>query len=228
MVAVLLLSLTAITACKKIKIDDVAIESLTEECIAFNAEDVMLNLDATPSIVYGSTVLDYYPNETEARQALQRIKYYGYDEKCTCADGTFTDESGAELDPRGMVYYLKDGQAITGSAIEEEDCLPFNPEKLVAKKLGNNWTIVERPGHLMFAFGNDKAACTNALAVIKKHGFTESCFVGRPMASMQYLKGDNIEASGTAPNLASLPLVSGTSSGGATSPNSNPTITTKQ
>ena len=42
-------------------------------------------------------------------------------------------------------------------ANSSEDCLPFDPEKLVAKKsLDGNWYLIEKPGHSMFGFEKTK------------------------------------------------------------------------
>ncbi len=42
--------------------------------------------------------------------------------------------------------------------------------------------------HWMFSFGSKEDEARQALAIIKKYGFTRSCFVGRPNASFQYMR----------------------------------------
>lgn len=184
----LFLLVLAFAACKKVKIGDVDTNPL-EECISFSPTELELNSDSVPVLLYGNEVIDYFPNVEEGEKALKTIQYFGFNKKCRCGNGELTSRQGTEMDVRLMEYWLKDDHAMNGDDLEE-DCISFNPDKLVARKLGKNWTIVERPGHLMFAFGKNKQACINALKVIKKYGFTESCFVGRALPSMQYLKGE--------------------------------------
>jgi hypothetical protein len=55
------------------------------------------------------------------------------------------------------------------------------------KKVGSNWLIVDG-SHSMFNFGKKKNEAYQALKMIKKYGFTYSCFVGRPGPSFKYLR----------------------------------------
>ena len=68
-----------------------------------------------------------------------------------------------------------------------EDCIAFNPATAQVKFLNNDWKIVDG-NHWMFSFGNKEDEARQALAIIKKYGFTRSCFVGRPNASFQYMR----------------------------------------
>ena len=69
----------------------------------------------------------------------------------------------------------------------QEDCIPFNPNTTTVKNINGRWKIVDG-NHWMFDFGNKKAEAEKAYSIIKKYGFTRSCFVGRPDPSFQYLK----------------------------------------
>lgn len=181
------------TACKKVKISEID-SNPTEECISFAPSELALHSDSNDvyRLQYGAEVIDFFPNIEEGTKTLETIQYYRFNKKCRCGSGSLTNNQGEELDARMMEYWLKDHHGMTGET-KDEDCISFNPDRLIARKLGKNWTIVERPGHLMFSFGNSKYDCINALKVIKKYGFTESCFIGRRLPSMQYLKGGTIE-----------------------------------
>jgi hypothetical protein len=39
----------------------------------------------------------------------------------------------------------------------------------------------------MFDFGSKESEARQTFAIIKKYGFTNSCFVGRPNAKLSYL-----------------------------------------
>ena len=43
-------------------------------------------------------------------------------------------------------------------------------------------------GQWLFDFGKNETEARKALAVIKRHGFTRSCFVGRPNPDFTYLR----------------------------------------
>ena len=53
--------------------------------------------------------------------------------------------------------------------------------------MDGRWKIVDGD-HWMFDFGNKQKEANQALAIIKKHGFTRSCFVGRPGPSFKYMR----------------------------------------
>jgi hypothetical protein len=54
------------------------------------------------------------------------------------------------------------------------------------------WWIVDG-SHLLFYFGNNRSEAQLSLDVINKFGFTNTCYIGRPDASMQFLKvGDSV------------------------------------
>ncbi|NTV98325.1 MAG: hypothetical protein HGA70_04095, partial [Chlorobiaceae bacterium] len=50
-----------------------------------------------------------------------------------------------------------------------------------------SWKIVDG-SHWVFDFGGKEAEARAAFAIIKKYGFTRSCYVGRPNPSFQYLR----------------------------------------
>lgn len=69
-----------------------------------------------------------------------------------------------------------------------EDCIGHNLSSLSVTDRGGTggWTITDGSS-LMFAFGAARSEAESALAIIRRHGFTKTCYVGRPGPSMQYL-----------------------------------------
>jgi len=71
------------------------------------------------------------------------------------------------------------------------DCVGHSLDNLKLMSKGwwfwRRWWIVDG-SHLVFYFGNNKAEAQASLDVIKKFGSTSTCYIGRPDASMQYLR----------------------------------------
>tara|TARA_Y100000385_G_scaffold279612_1_gene329510 strand:- start:279 stop:926 length:648 start_codon:yes stop_codon:yes gene_type:complete len=140
--------------------------------------------------------LYYFPNFEEAVKTKIVLEHYQTKFICKCGEGYYTNSTGEE-NPNSLImqYQLAyDTSGIGNNEINSynnssEDCLPFDPEKLVAKKsLDGNWYLIEKPGHSMFGFGKNEEECVKALSVIKKYGFNQSCFIGRANPSFSYLK----------------------------------------
>ena len=68
----------------------------------------------------------------------------------------------------------------------KEDCIGFNPGNTQVKRIDGRWKIVDG-SHWMFDFGNKQSEARQALRVIKHYGMDQSCFVGRPDPSFQYM-----------------------------------------
>ncbi|MEM9920986.1 MAG: hypothetical protein AAF990_22995 [Bacteroidota bacterium] len=111
----------------------------------------------------------------EARKALRIIKQYKVTQSC------FVGRPGPSLE-----YLLRQGKAPTG-AIAQEDCVSFNPRTIKVKRINGRYKIVDG-SHWVFDFGNSKAEAVKSLNIIKKHGFTKSCYVGRPGPSFEYMR----------------------------------------
>ena len=186
--------LFSLSSCERLtfkKADGIAKEdckTLGEISLVKNENDIW-QLNNDDSLLY------YFPTEEEALETKDKLNYYKATSLCECGKGPATFENGEENGNATLMLYqlTEDGTGIGNSeensyGNDYEDCLPFNPESLVAKKVGGNWTIVEKPGHLMFSFDDDKQACYDALNIIKKYNFTQSCFIGRPNPSFHYLK----------------------------------------
>ncbi|NTV92689.1 MAG: hypothetical protein HGA72_05300 [Chlorobiaceae bacterium] len=148
-----------------------------EDCIAFNSASTTLrNIDGRWTIADGGHLLfNFGPNRSEALQALRIIKYYRMNLSCFVG----------RPDP-SFQYLLVNGNAPQGS-MPGEDCVSFNPNSIEVKNIGGSWKIVDG-SHWIFDFGSKEDEARKAFAIIKKHGFTRSCYVGRPNASFQYLR----------------------------------------
>jgi len=68
-----------------------------------------------------------------------------------------------------------------------EDCVGFNPHTIEVKQVQGSWKIVDG-NHWMFDFGSNRDEAEQSAAIIRKYGFTQSCFVGRPGPSFTYLR----------------------------------------
>jgi subtilisin family serine protease len=66
-----------------------------------------------------------------------------------------------------------------------EDCLAFNPQTTSVIQVNGVWTIADDGSDLILAFPS-KAEADQSLSIIKKYGFSNICFTGRPDPSMMY------------------------------------------
>lgn len=71
------------------------------------------------------------------------------------------------------------------------DCIDHNLSNLKLRSQGwwfwKKWWIVDG-SHMLFFFGTNRSEAQQSLDVIKKFGFTSTCYIGRPDPSMQYLR----------------------------------------
>ena len=147
-----------------------------EDCIRFNPDHAHLERGAGKwRIVANGMLLKSFDKKREARKALRVIKRYRTNKQC------FVGRPGPSLE-----YYLKGNQSPVGP-MAGEDCLSFNPGNAKVKKINNRWKIVDG-NHWLMDFGNKKGEAHKAMRIIRKHGFSKSCFVGRPGPSMSYLR----------------------------------------
>lgn len=149
--------------------------SIKEDCVNFNPK----NLSVKPSggkylLVDGNHSLKAFPNKAEAYQAMKIIQHYGINQSCFVGrpNPSFT-------------YLLVNGKAPSGN-VSGDDCLSFNPNTVSLKKVNNSWKIVDG-SQWMFDFGTNYTEAKQAFQIIKKYGFTQSCFVGRPNPDLQYM-----------------------------------------
>lgn len=151
-------------------------EPIDQDCLGFDPTDLDVRSDNSDRwlLTDGRSRMKIFEDPTEAVRTMKIIQYYGMDSHC------FVGRPNASLE-----YWLVDGQAPTGP-MAGEDCVSFDPSNLSVRTSGNQWLLVDG-NHSLFAFPNE-AEAEQARNIIQKHGFTKSCFVGRPDPSMTYLR----------------------------------------
>jgi len=88
-------------------------------------------------------------------------------------------------------FSCKEAAAVTPvgpavAVVAKEDCVSFNPRTATVQRIGRSWKIVDG-SHWMFDFGTKRTEAEQALRIIKRYGMDQSCFVGRPDPSFQYM-----------------------------------------
>jgi len=147
-----------------------------EDCIGFNTPKVRYVKEGTQYLITdGYSRMLMAPNLAEAKKIVSTIRFYQLNRQC------FVGRPQASFS-----YYTKSGNAPVG-AMPGEDCISFNPNTIEVKKINNRWKIVDG-NHWMFDFEEKKEEAEQTLCLILKHGFTKTCFIGRPNPSMQYLR----------------------------------------
>jgi hypothetical protein len=151
--------------------------SIDQECIPFNPETAELkNIDGRWSIVDGDRLLFSFGSQMlHAQKALSIIRHYRMNQSCSAGS--------PETEFR---YLLVNGKAPQGS-MPREDFASFNPNAIEVKSIGGRWKIVDG-SNWIFDFGNREEDARKAFAIIKKYGFTRTCYVGRPNPTFIYLR----------------------------------------
>jgi hypothetical protein len=148
-----------------------------EDCVSFNPQTARVaQIRGSWKIIDGRHWLfDFGQKRPEAEQALRIIKHYGMNQSCFVGR------------PRpSFQYLLVSGNAPEGG-MPGEDCVAFDPQWVSVVQIKGSWKIVDGR-HWLFDFGANKDEAMMALEIIKRYGFTHSCFVGRPNASFTYLR----------------------------------------
>ena len=154
----------------------VAPAPLSEDCVSFNPSTATLKrVNNRWKIVDGDHwMFDFGDNQVEAALAINYIDRYGANQSCFVG----------RPDP-SMTYLLKSGAALSGDA-PGEDCVGWNLNTIEVSNAGGTWRLVDG-NHSIMSFSN-RAEAVKALQVVKKHRFSEQCFVGRPGPSLTYFK----------------------------------------
>jgi hypothetical protein len=163
-----------------------------EDCITFNPDNCRVDwIQGSYKVVDGTMwLLDFGSNKDEAYKALEIIQNYRLNSQC------FVGRPNA-----AMEYWLANGAAPAGS-LSGEDCLSFDPANIQVSYVGGNYKIVD--GNMwILDFGQKKAEAVEAYDLIKKYGFSEICYVGRPQPSMTYFKKSSVAT----PRLAVNPSI---------------------
>ena len=148
-----------------------------EDCIAFNSSTVGIQqVDGRWKVVDGSHWLfDFGSDRVSAQKALQVITHYRMNRSCFVGR------------PAPSFAYLLAKGGVPEGPMAGEDCVAFDPARIRVSKIKDRWKIVDG-SHWLFDFGGNETEAREALAIIKRYGFTQSCFVGRPKADFSYLR----------------------------------------
>lgn len=150
-----------------------------EECYSFNlASTAVVNKGGNWAIVDSTrpnlTIASFPGNQkADAELTLDIIKKYRMNQVCFAKPGV------------AFQYELVSGQAPTG-VYAREVCRNFDPGALSVSNIQGRWKIVERT-NVLFDFGSNEAQARLVLNIIRKHGFTRSCFVGKPVIGFHYM-----------------------------------------
>jgi murein DD-endopeptidase MepM/ murein hydrolase activator NlpD len=149
---------------------------LPEDCVSFNPNNLTIQASGGQHLlVDGGRFLFSFPNLQEATTARNILRQYGVNQSC------FVGRPDASFE-----YLLVNSRSPVGPA-SGEDCVSFTPALLTLNTLSDGRVQMVSGNNALYVFPNMLEA-GNALSVIKKYGFNSSCFVGRPDASLQYLR----------------------------------------
>lgn len=148
---------------------------LKQDCLAFDLDKLELKAESGRYLLTdGRSRMKVFPNRNEARQALRTIKHYRMNQHC------FVGRPNPSME-----FWIANGQAPTGS-MAGEDCIGFDPARLKLQQEGSQWLMTDGRSR-MRVFPNRNEA-EQALAIIRKYGFTQTCYIGRPDPSMTYFR----------------------------------------
>ncbi|WP_395648335.1 hypothetical protein [Terricaulis sp.] len=151
-------------------------ERVSEDCTGFTPGNLqVVNIRGSWKIVDGSHwIADFGPNRAEADSALALVRRYGFTSQC------FVGRPDAS-----MTYWVRGDRVPDGSPTRMEDCLTINPANIQAQNVRGSWKIVDGSTWVL-DFGANRSEAEQAAAIIRYHGITRQCFVGRPDPSMTY------------------------------------------
>jgi hypothetical protein len=163
-------------------VNEIAPPFIPEDRIAFNRANVAaVQVGGRWKVAEGSHwMIDTGTNEGLARRAVEIINHYKLSSMCFVGRPRCGD-----VEP--MMYWLTDAGRAPSGNLAGEDRIPFDPAHLEVKQIGDRWKVVEGT-HWLLDFGPGQGNAIAALHFIKKHKFTEMCFVGRPHPPMTYFK----------------------------------------
>ena len=157
-----------------IEVEDRA-EILKEDCISFSNRLLLREKARRWFIIDNENHLIFrFHSQQEGLQAIRTIKHYRINKSC------FVGRPNPSFK-----YMLSNNQAPTGAMLNE-DCTTFNPNRLSIKRTNSKYIIADG-SHYIFSFENISEA-KKSLSIIKKYGFSKTCYIGRPNPSFTYLK----------------------------------------
>jgi hypothetical protein len=148
-----------------------------EDCVRFNPATIRVqDVNGRWKIVDGDHWLfDFAADQAAAHKALTVIRHYRMDRSCFIGR------------PKPLFSYMLAKGGTPSGAIAGEDCVAFDPMAVTLSKIQGSWKIVSGR-HWLFDFDQNENEARQALAVIRRQGFSQSCHVGRPDAAFTYLR----------------------------------------
>lgn len=148
-----------------------------EDCVSFNpATTTAALVGGRWKVVDGNHWLfDFGSNRSAARQTVEVIKHYNMNRSCFVGR------------PDASFHYMTISGAAPSGAMPGEDCVAFNPATATVANVNGSWKIVDG-NHWLFDFGSKKSEADQTLEIIRKYGFTRSCFVARPNPPFTYMR----------------------------------------
>ncbi|ANB36336.1 hypothetical protein M2324_003143 [Rhodovulum sulfidophilum] len=159
--------------------------TVDEDCIRHNPGNIAAKqIGGRWKIVDGSHwMLDFGTDADSAKKVLAVLKAYGADRICYVSR------------PQPPMMYILNGdsapsataatrQRLAAAGLGREDCIGFDPATLDLESGGAGVTLVSDRSRMIRFRNMDEAK--KAMLVIRKHGFTRQCFVGRPNPEFKY------------------------------------------
>jgi hypothetical protein len=148
-----------------------------EDCLGFNPATLAVQPFGNQwRVVSGNSAMFLAPVKAEADRIVQLLKHLGVNRNCYVG----------RPDP-SFQYSLVNGAASNAPMLPGEDCLSFNPANLKIQTIGGRIKITDN-NSILFDFNTSMQEAQMTLCLIKKYGFTKTCYVGRPDPSFQYMR----------------------------------------
>jgi hypothetical protein len=140
-----------------------------EDCVSFNPATLTVQqikgrwCVAEPN---GGMAVRVFGDKAVADRSLAIIQHYGMNQQC------FVGRGNREF----LQYNLVSGASPAGAFVGE-CCLRFNLATTTVKQIKGQWAVTDGK-QIMFSYpAKDKALADQAVAIIKKYGFTYNCYV---------------------------------------------------
>lgn len=119
---------------------------------------------------------DFGRREAEARQALRLVREL------------HLTQHGTVGTPQPVLeYWLANGQAPQGS-LPGLRLLPLDPDSLHVEQVQGQWCL-RNTRQILFNFGRQAEDAHQALAIVRRYGFSQVGYVGQPLPTMIYFLG---------------------------------------
>ena len=127
-------------------------------------------------VTTGRSIPAAAPSRSEAQRVVDIIQRYDANQMCYVGR------------PQSSFQYLLSNGAMPSGGTSGEDCISFRRSALEVRKISGTWRVVDTSRNAsMFAAPNAGEAY-RIIDLIQQFGASRSCFVGRPDASLRYLR----------------------------------------